>query len=404
MHEPGSQAPSLPGSGDFAAARALFPGAREQTYLSVCDRGILGDHTVAALHGYLAAMQGTRLQRRDYEAVVDDTKARFAALIGADASEIALSGNVSDGVNAIANALPWQAGDNVIVTTELEHPNNLYPWMRLAERGVEIRTVPMREGAIDVAAMRAAMDERTRAATAASVTFSPGLRTDLAGLGATCRARGVFLLVDAVQSAGILRHDVTAERIDALVTSTSKGLLGLYGCGLLYCRSDWADRLAPVYLSRTGANVAPDKPSEMGTAVFRAGAGRFEVGSYNFAGAYAARASLALVAALGAEAIQAHVLSLSRRLTDGLARLGLPVTQPPREAARAHIVTVGKLGDGGHDMARDEALQAWSAALKAAGVVHTIRRGQLRFAAHLYNDMTDIDRVLALSAAHFARG
>ena len=400
MAEP--DAPSLPGPGDFAAARALFPGAREQTYLSVCDRGILGDHTVAALHGYLAAMQGSRLQRRDYEAVVDDTKARFAALIGADPSEIALSGNVSDGVNAIANALPWRDGDNVVLTSELEHPNNLYPWMRLAERGVEIRNVPMRNGAIDVAAMQEAMDDRTRATTAASVTFSPGLRTDLTCLGATCRARGVFFLVDAVQSTGILRHDVSAEGIDALVTSTSKGLLGLYGCGFLYCRRDWAERLAPVYLSRTGADVAPDKPSEMGTAAFRAGAGRFEVGSYNFAGAYAARASLALVESLGAEAIESHVLALSRRLSDGFARLGLPVTQPPREAARAHIVTVGKLGDGGHDVARDQSLQAWSVALKSAGVVHTIRRGQLRFATHLYNDTSDIDRVLALSAAHLA--
>lgn len=88
--------PGPPAPGDFAAARTLFPGAREQVYLSVCDRGILGDHTVATVQDYLAEMQGTRLQRRDYEAVVDETKARFAALIGAGDDEIALTGNVSD--------------------------------------------------------------------------------------------------------------------------------------------------------------------------------------------------------------------------------------------------------------------------------------------------------------------
>lgn len=206
-----------------------------------------------------------------------------------------------------------------------------------------------------------------------------------------------------MQSTGILKHDVAAERVDALVTSTSKGLLSLYGCGFLYCRRAWAERLMPAYLSRTGVDVAPDKPSEMGSAAFRAGAGRFEVGSYNFAGAYAAHAALALVEALGPAAIEAHVLGLARRLFAGFAALGFAVTTPPAEAARSHIVTVGKLGNAGHDVAHDATLQNWSKALKEAGVVHTIRRGQLRFATHLYNDTQDIDRLIALSAAHFGK-
>ncbi|MFT5446329.1 MAG: cysteine desulfurase/selenocysteine lyase [Gammaproteobacteria bacterium] len=78
-----------------------------------------------------------------------------------------------------------------------------------------------------------AIDERTRMVTLSSVPFTPGRVTDLAPIGAACRERGVFLLVDAVQSVGILETDVEALGIDAFAVSTQKGLLGLYGMGFL---------------------------------------------------------------------------------------------------------------------------------------------------------------------------
>jgi cysteine desulfurase/selenocysteine lyase len=55
-----------------------------------------------------------------------------------------------------------------------------------------------------------------------------------------------MLLVDAAQSAGVLHTDVRASNIDALAVSTQKGLLGLYGMGFLYCRREWAEKLARV--------------------------------------------------------------------------------------------------------------------------------------------------------------
>jgi cysteine desulfurase / selenocysteine lyase len=383
-------------------ARQLFPGARDSVYLSVCDRAILADTTVAAVARFVAAMQGAQGVKADHESVVASSRRRFAELINATPQEIALVSNVSDGVNTIGWALPWKPGDNVVLTAALEHPNNLYPWLRLRSKGLEIRDVAPKDGRIDPEAMVAAIDGRTRVVSCASVTFSPGLRTDLVPIGQACRARGVFFLVDAVQSVGILRHDVEAEYIDGLTTSTSKGLLGLYGCGFLYCRREWADRLEPAYLSRTGADVPQDKPSEMGTYdyAFQAGAWRFEVGSHNFAGAYAADASLAMLLALGPVAIEDHVLRLSHRLANGLLDLGLPVSGGRPGPHTAHIITVGRLGDGGHSVTSDAALQAWSDRLRTHGVVHTIRRGQVRFALHCFNDDSDVDRVLEWTRQH----
>lgn len=384
---------------DVAEARRAFPGARQAIYMSICDRGLMADGTVRAVEQFLSDMQGASRTKADHERVLPTTRQRFATLIGATPEEVALVDNVSDGINTLAWSFPWKPGDRVVLCTALEHPNNLYPWLRLRRLGVELVDVPAVDGRIDPEAMIAAIDDRTRIVTCASVTFSPGFRTDLARIGAACRTRDVFFLVDAVQSSGILHHDVAAEVIDGLATSTSKGLLGLYGTGFLYCRRAWLDRLEPAYLSRTGAAVPTDTPSEMGAFEYalRPDAGRFEVGSHNFAGAYAANASLEMLLGIGPDRIEAHVLALSRALSDGLAALGLPVFTPPDDRECSHIITVGVLGQGGHGTTTDARLQDWSAHLKQNGVVHTIRRGQVRFALHLYNNAEDIDRTLELS-------
>ena len=142
--------------------------------------------------------------------------------------------------------------------------------------------------------MIAAIDGRTRVVTCSSVTFAPGLRTDLGAIGRACRSRDVLFLVDAVQSAGILSLDVSRDHIDALVASTAKGLLGMYGCGFLYCRRPWVQRLTPAYLSRPAVELPPERYSEMAglDVAMRTDARRFEVGAVDYASCYAVDASL----------------------------------------------------------------------------------------------------------------
>jgi cysteine desulfurase/selenocysteine lyase len=320
-------------------------------------------------------------------------------LIGTEAANIAIIKNVSEGINAIATAVPWRSGDNVVLCASLEHPNNVLPWVHLRRLGVEMRVVEPVDGAIDNEAMIAAIDNRTRIVTASSVTFAPGLRADLRTLGAACRERDVLFLVDAVQSAGILSLDVERDNVDALVTSTAKGLVGLYGCGFLYCRPSWAERLTPAYLSRPAVILPPDRYSEMGEfeVPIHKGAQRFEVGAVDYASCYAVNASLDLLAEIGGDVIESHALALAARLRIGMHELGLEV--PSRAVGReaSHIVTVGRLGEGGHGVANNPVLARVSAHLENHDVRHTIRRGMLRFAFHLFNSDEDVETVLGLT-------
>jgi len=165
-------------------------------------------------------------------------------------------------------------------------------------------------------------------------------------------------------------------------------------------------RLAPAYLSRPAVELPPERYSEMAglDVPMRRDARRFELGSVDFASCYAVNASLGLLAEVGAPAIEGHVLALAGRLRSGMADLGLGVPGRAVGAEASHIVTVGKLGDGGHGNTNDPALARLSAHLRANDVVHTIRRGMLRFAFHLFNSADDVDRVLGLAREAVRKG
>ena len=382
----------------FERFRDGFPALKQQTYLSICDKMILHDAVRRGVESFLDHLAMASANRVDHEVKVTSARAKFARLMNVEAASIAAVRNVSDGINSVAWALPMAEGANVVVSADAEHPNNVYPWLRLRRRGTEVRIVPPRpDGAIDIEAMIAAMDAHTRLVSCASVTFAPGHRTDIRPLGEACRAKDVFLLVDGVQSAGILAHDLAAEPIDGLATSTSKGLLGLYGFGFLYISSRWIDRLEPAYLSRPAVRMQSDDHSTMGGHDYelQPDSRRFEVGSYNLAGAYAADASLELLLELGTRAIEARVLPLAGALNEGLAGLGLAPAVPSQGPRQSHVVTFGALDAGGHGFSHDPTIAPLSAHLAAAKVAHTIRRGQLRFALHAFNNQDDIDRAIA---------
>ena len=175
---------------------------------------------------------------------------------GHSPNEIAFTKNVSEGLNMAACALPWRAGDNVVLCPQLEHPSNVYPWLHLKNRaGIEVRTVHSHNGHMPVDAMIAAINDRTRVVTCSYVTFAPGLRTDIERLAEVCAKRDVMLLVDGAQGIGILDIDMTRVPIAAMSVSTQKGLMALYGMGFLYVRKEWAERLDPPFLSRFSVDL-----------------------------------------------------------------------------------------------------------------------------------------------------
>lgn len=379
-------------------ARAHFPALERWTYLDVAGRGVLSRETRAALDAHLDERMLDGGDKRRFFELVESARRGFAALINAEADEIAFTKNISEGINMIATAFDWRRGDNVILCPELEHPNNVYPWLNMQRYGLEVRMVQPRDGHIPIDEIIARIDGGTRVVTVSSVTFAPGFRTDVEALGRACRDRGVLLLIDAAQSVGILHTDVKRPGIDALAVSTSKGLLGLYGMGFLYCRREWAERLKPAHLARFGVDLGDAHEATLGDYSFRYApvARRFDLGNYNFAACAAANASLTQLQTWGTANIERHVCALARALAEGLLEMGLPVSGGAPGPHLANIVTVGELS-ADHYGTGDERFNRLYVHLAANRVKLSIRRGTLRFSFHVYNNMDDVARVLDLA-------
>ena len=384
----------------FEAVRKEFPGTEDKVYANTAARGLPSRRTRAALDAYLDQLVDGRVDKQANFDAIERVRTKFAQLIKAHPDEIAYTKNVSEGLNIVAGSLPWKAGDNVVLCRDVEHPNNIYPWLNLQRRfGIEVRSVPDRDGAIDVEAMIDLIDDRTRLVTVATVTFAPGFRTNVEALGRVCREKDIFFLVDAVQSVGVVATDVEKLKVDGLAVSTQKGLCGLYGMGFLYCRRAWAERITPAALARFSVDLGPDvHEATMGDGHYdlMPGARRFDLGNYNYPAAIAVEPSLDLLLDLGPPVIEDYVCGLSHRLAAGLHQLGLRVSGGPPGPHLAHTVTAGKYARNTHESAGDPDSDALYKHLSDNDVILTVRRGMLRFSLHLYNNESDVDRILDL--------
>lgn len=308
-----------------------------------------------------------------------------ARILGARSSrEVAFCENTSTGLSYVAEGfVDWQPGDNVIGAC-LDFPSNVYPWMRLADQGVEYRQIPERDGRIDDDELLSRIDGRTRVLALSWVQYASGYRCDLARIGRFCRERDILLVVDVIQGLGALKLDVENDFVDAAVGSAHKWLLGPEGIGLLYVSDRIVERVRP---TRSGWRSMRDQLGWTDFKVdFNEGAKRFESGTLNAYGITALGASLEILLEAGMDEVERRVLSLAERAAAGLARLGWQVISSRVEKETSGIVTAVHPD---HDT--DELVRK----LAERGVIVAGRAGRFRVSPHFYNTEEEVDRLLA---------
>ena len=310
----------------------------------------------------------------------------IARLIGAEIGEIALAVNTSYGINLAAFSLPLGAGD-VVLTPDREFPANVYPWMELARRrGVIYRRIPTCDGAVDEEALRRELeDPAVRAVSVSWVGFASGYTIDLEAIGRACRARGAYFIVDAIQGLGPLTIDVRACHVDILACGAQKWLLSPWGTGFVYVRREHIEQLAPNVVSWMAVKGSDDFRRLVDyDLTWRDDARRFEFITLPFQDFAGMNASLELIHELGPAAISLHVASLADVIVLWAASqrdVELVTPSPPRH--RAGIVSL-----------RMPNAANVSAALKTAGVSHSLREGAIRLSPHFYNTRDEIRRTL----------
>jgi cysteine desulfurase / selenocysteine lyase len=364
--------------------QSLFPIKRKRAYLNNASIAPMSLPVIEAVDAFMADVRDNG--RNNYpqwcRRADNEMKQRIAELIGADKTEIAYVKNTTEGLGIVANGLDWREGDNVIVA-DIEYPSNVYCWMNLKERGVELRWLKNRSGRVGVTDLAAAIDRRTRLVSLSAVQFSNGFRQDLASTGELCRSKGVLLNLDAIQWIGALHMDLSRYHIDFLSAGGHKWMLAPIGTGLFYCRHESLNSLRPPTVGYHSVDKHEDHMDY--DLTFRPNAGRFEEALINFPGICGLDAAVKLMLAIDTRLIERHVRALTDYAREECERRGFEILSPGGEDERSGILSFRS-----PNVSAELLVQR----LFDAKVDVAVRAGAIRISPTIYNDEEDIRALL----------
>ncbi|HXV95477.1 MAG TPA: aminotransferase class V-fold PLP-dependent enzyme [Gaiellaceae bacterium] len=378
-------AAALPGR-----VRHRFPIFERLTYVNSCSQGALSDAVRAAYEDYLRDWDEQGAPWEYWVERAEAARGAFAALVGAEPDEVAVTTSLSAGVSALFSGLRFEGERTTIVVSDFEFPTVGQIAHAQELRGRRVVHVPEAgDATIPLEHFDAAIDERTALVAVTHVCYRNGSRVDVEGVVRLAHERGALVLVDAYQAAGAIPLDVRALGVDFLAAGTVKYLLGSAGLAFLYCRSDLIDRIRP---TSTGW-FADEDIFQMDIHDYSPSptARRFEFGTPPIPNIYAGLAGLRLVEEIGVAETEAHVRGLTAQLVEGVDGLGGRVVTPRDPDRRGPLVAVASTDE-----------HALVAALAADGIVTSSRDGNLRVSFHGYNSNDDVEAVLAALARHRA--
>ena len=361
--------------------RENFPIVKNKIFMNHAAHSPLPKPVFESMLEYLKEASEQWVAETDLEMA----KKLFAKLINAKPEEIAFVPNTSTGLNIVANMLDYSEGSNV-VTTDLEFPSVVYPWLR-KKLGVKVKYVNNVDGKILHEDFENAVDDDTAAIVVSHVEYANGFRNDLSFLSKLAHEHNAYLVVDAIQSAGAIKIDVKRDDVDFLITACYKWLLGPSGIGFLYVKEELIEKFEPPMVG--WASVEPQVFEtvdfwDIWNLRLSKTASRFEVGGPNVIGCIGAAAALKLILGYGIEKIENRILDLTDYLIDRVREAGWKLQTPEKKSYRSGIVNF--LTD--KPMERVEQLAK-------KGIIVSARANGIRVSPHFYNTREEIDRLVS---------
>lgn len=323
---------------DWDALRREFPTLVHWTYVDVARKTVPPLVQERAMCEYWRDVVENAGEHAWSALNVAQTRERMAHLLGAKPGEIAFTKNTTEGLNIAAHGFDLRPGDNIVLT-DMEHVANIWVWKHWEAKGVELRYARNRDGRLPLEAFLEKWDARTRVVSTAYVTYGNGYRVNLPELSRVCRERGTRLVVDGVQAAGILAPPLDTLGADVVAIGGHKGLFGLTGSGIVYCREELVNELRTDWVKAPAAEAATRAHVNSQFDYVRT-AHRFEGGNPNFLGIRVLGHGADFLQSIGLDHIEQRVRHLSATCLKLLKAAGLRTQTPDEWEERAHIVNV----------------------------------------------------------------
>jgi L-cysteine/cystine lyase len=389
-----------PDTDRLAAVRAALPALEAGIYLNTGSVGPLPAEVATAM-AELADYE-LRTGRAHYSYYEDtlqrmaEARAGVAAVLTADAADIALTHSTTDGMNVGVWSIDWRPGDRA-VTTSLEHPGGVGALINLRERlGIDVGFVDVGPTLTDdeiIAAFDKAIDERTRMVAISHVLWASGAILPIERIAELAHAVGAILVVDGAQHAGARPVDLAATGADVYAIPAQKWLLGPEGMGAVAISPGVRDRLAPSW----GGHFTFETVSGTGDAAWWPDARRFEASNYHRPSIVGMARSIGWLGMfVGLDWIYARGTAMARHAADRLAAIDGVELVTPRDRM-ATLVTF-RIAGWTPQAALDEL------AARAFAVARTVTLlDALRISVGFFTSEEELDRFVGcveLLAAH----
>jgi selenocysteine lyase/cysteine desulfurase len=365
----------------------------DTTYLNLAGQSPLPRVSIRAVQAALEAKKFPH-QKADatYFEVPNRIRENIARLIGGKAEEIALTSGASAGAAAVAYALKWNPGDEVVLAKG-EFPLQYTSWKPMEEReGLKVTIVGPKERFISSDDLIRAMTPRTRIVSVSLVRYDDGSLLDAPRVARACHQQGALLLLDVSQCCGAMPLDVEQLGADFLVCAGYKWLLSPYGTGFFWVKSEHLSSARPgpfYWMAVQGADnfssLHFDDPKPAPNAKRWDAPEWASYFNFNLA---AMDASVELVTRMGPERVAAHNRKLIDFMFDRLPKDRCVPSSPLDAAIR---------GPYGCFSARSrEKTSELYQRLRKENVIVSLREGNIRVSPHLYNTERDIDRLISV--------
>jgi selenocysteine lyase/cysteine desulfurase len=354
---------------DIEKIRELFPVTRNKVFLNHAACSPLPRPVAEAVRRHVDEFSRFG---PSHENVKDLGKEAFAKLVNASADQIALIGNTSIGMNIAANALATQRGWKV-VTTDLEYPSAVYPFLRNG-LGLKVEYVRSIDGKIRLEDIEKAVDDRTAAVAISKATSE------------IAHKHGALVIVDAIQACGAVSVDVKRDDIDLLATACYKWLLSPPGAGFLYVRRELVERFEPPMVGWASVDQNIFNTADfwdIWKMPYAKTASRFEVGSPSFASHIGAREALKLLLDQGMPNVEKRIFAVTDYLIERLKDAGFTLQTPLEPQCRSGIVNFKVRNP-----------LEMEKALEKKGIIVSARSKGIRVSPHFYNTERELDRLV----------
>ena len=347
--------------------RNRFPILSRLTYLNSCSHGALSIDVREAYEQYLRDWEELGSPWELWDEKTEEARAAFAELVGAAATDVAVTTSLSAGVSGLASGLRFDGPRTKIVLSDVEFPTVGQIWHAQEARGARI---------VHTSDFESEIDEETLLVSLTHVSYRTGERLPVEEIARLAHERGALVFLDAYQSAGTIPLDIGALDVDFLAAGTVKYLLGSAGLAFFYARRSLVESIRPT----TTGWFADEDVFAMDDRYYSPAptAARFQSGTPPVPSLYAGLAGLRLVLEAGVERTSARIAELTQVLVDGTSRR---VVTPEQRGA---LVCV-EVDDPASVVER----------LQKQGVVTSWRDRSVRFSFHFYNDESDVEAALA---------